>query len=158
MKDYNYVIVGGGLAGGSAVDAIRQVDAQGSLALVTQEPHRPYHRSPLSKGFLMGQAGREKVYLRPKPGRPNPNSCTRWRSRCMIRYYRATSSSDRKNLRSQGAEVLQSLVAQRSVVLYRHSRPPVRRIPQGHAPTDPARPTRQPCGAYTPGRGAGPAP
>jgi 3-phenylpropionate/trans-cinnamate dioxygenase ferredoxin reductase subunit len=64
MEEYKYVIVGGGLAGGSAVDAIRQVDAEGSLVLVTQEPYNPYHRPPLSKGFLMGQGGREKVYLR----------------------------------------------------------------------------------------------
>ena len=65
MKKYKYIIIGGGLAGGSAVDAIRKVDAEGSLALVTQEPLRPYQRPPLSKGFLMGKAGREKVFLRP---------------------------------------------------------------------------------------------
>ena len=64
MGEYRYVIIGGGLAGGNAVDAIREIDGEGSLALVTQEPHNPYQRPPLSKGFLMGQAGREKVYLR----------------------------------------------------------------------------------------------
>ncbi len=64
MVEYRYVIIGGGLAGGNAVDAIREIDGEGSLALVSQEPHNPYQRPPLSKGFLMGQAGREKVYLR----------------------------------------------------------------------------------------------
>jgi 3-phenylpropionate/trans-cinnamate dioxygenase ferredoxin reductase subunit len=47
-----YLIVGGGLAASSAAEAIRSRDARGSLMLVGQEVNRPYHRPPLSKGFL----------------------------------------------------------------------------------------------------------
>jgi 3-phenylpropionate/trans-cinnamate dioxygenase ferredoxin reductase component len=63
-KPYKYVIVGGGLAGGSAAGAIRQVDATGPVIVVTQEPWKPYQRPPLSKAYLQGMAGREKVFFR----------------------------------------------------------------------------------------------
>lgn len=63
MQKYKYVIIGGGVAGGSAIKAIRQIDAEGSLALITQEPHHPYERPPLSKGFLTGDADLGRVYL-----------------------------------------------------------------------------------------------
>ncbi|MFZ6030120.1 MAG: NAD(P)/FAD-dependent oxidoreductase [Chloroflexota bacterium] len=63
MKAYKYVIIGGGVAGGSAVDAIRQIDKEGRLALVTQEVHRPYQRPPLSKGFMTGKKELKSVYL-----------------------------------------------------------------------------------------------
>ncbi len=65
MQEYQYMIIGGGMAGGSAVDAIREVDSQGTLILITQEPHRPYERPPLSKDFLMGKADLRDVYLEP---------------------------------------------------------------------------------------------
>ena len=54
MRDYRYVIIGGGLAGQRGAEGIRKVDAEGGIALVTMEPHRPYQRPPLSKGYLMG--------------------------------------------------------------------------------------------------------
>ncbi len=63
MTFYNYVIIGGGLAGGKGVEGIRAVDELGSIALVTQEPHRPYHRPPLSKGYMLGQTEREGIYV-----------------------------------------------------------------------------------------------
>ena len=63
METYKYVIVGGGLAGGRACEGIRKVDGEGSIALVAQEPHRPYERPPLSKKYLRGEVGLERVYL-----------------------------------------------------------------------------------------------
>ncbi len=63
MASYKYVIVGGGLAGGKAVEGIREQDTEGSIALVTQEPHRPYERPPLSKGYLMGKRPVDTVYV-----------------------------------------------------------------------------------------------
>lgn len=63
-RAYKYVIVGGGLAGGSAAGAIREVDTTGPLILVTQEPWKPYQRPPLSKTYLQGKAGRDKVFFR----------------------------------------------------------------------------------------------
>jgi NADPH-dependent 2,4-dienoyl-CoA reductase/sulfur reductase-like enzyme len=63
MASYRYVIVGGGLSGGKAIEGIRDVDGEGDIALVTQETHRPYQRPPLSKGVLMGKRAEDVVYL-----------------------------------------------------------------------------------------------
>ncbi|MBS3784470.1 MAG: FAD-dependent oxidoreductase [Anaerolineae bacterium] len=63
MESYKYVIIGGGLAGGKAVDGIRQFDEEGTVALVTQEAHRPYERPPLSKEYLRGEADLDRVYV-----------------------------------------------------------------------------------------------
>jgi 3-phenylpropionate/trans-cinnamate dioxygenase ferredoxin reductase subunit len=64
MQSYKYVIIGGGLAGQRAGDGIRKVDAEGTIALVTAEPHMPYERPPLSKGYLTGKKGLDRVYLK----------------------------------------------------------------------------------------------
>ena len=53
-QHYRYIVVGGGLAGANAVEGIRETDARGSLALIGDEPHLPYHRPPVSKGILLG--------------------------------------------------------------------------------------------------------
>ena len=64
MEAFRYVIIGGGLAGGTACEGIRKLDPHGSIALVTKELHRPYQRPPLSKGYLRGVEGLDKVHLR----------------------------------------------------------------------------------------------
>jgi 3-phenylpropionate/trans-cinnamate dioxygenase ferredoxin reductase subunit len=64
VQPYKYVIIGGGLAGQRAGDGIRKVDADGSVALVTAEHHLPYERPPLSKGYLTGKKGLNRVYLK----------------------------------------------------------------------------------------------
>lgn len=64
METYKYVIIGGGLAGGRACENVRRVDAAGSIALVAGEPRLPYQRPPLSKGYLTGKEGLDKVYLK----------------------------------------------------------------------------------------------
>lgn len=63
MKTYKYVVIGGGLAGGRAIEGIRESDADGSIALVAEEPHRPYQRPPLSKGYLIGSQPESDVYV-----------------------------------------------------------------------------------------------
>jgi len=65
MDTYRYLIIGGGMAGERAAEGVRKVDPAGPLALVAGEPHLPYDRPPLSKGYLTGEEGRDKVYLRP---------------------------------------------------------------------------------------------
>lgn len=50
-----YVIVGGGLAAASAVEGIRELDTDGEITVVAAERELPYHRPPLSKGFLAGR-------------------------------------------------------------------------------------------------------
>lgn len=60
-----YLIVGGGVAGSSAAEAIRSVDPSGDILLVGQEVSRPYHRPPLSKSFLRGEVGKEALPVKP---------------------------------------------------------------------------------------------
>jgi NADPH-dependent 2,4-dienoyl-CoA reductase/sulfur reductase-like enzyme len=50
------VIVGGSLAGVSAIDAMRSDGFDGDIALVGDEVHLPYERPPLSKELLCGEA------------------------------------------------------------------------------------------------------
>jgi 3-phenylpropionate/trans-cinnamate dioxygenase ferredoxin reductase subunit len=49
------IVVGGGLAGVRAVEALRAKGYDGALTLVGAEWHRPYDRPPLSKAVLMGR-------------------------------------------------------------------------------------------------------
>jgi len=49
------VLVGGGLAAGTAVTELREQGYDGPLVLFTDEQHLPYERPPLSKGYLMGK-------------------------------------------------------------------------------------------------------
>lgn len=51
----DYLIIGGGVAGASAAEGIRQYDRRGKITLVTNENSPPYHRLSLSKGFLRGK-------------------------------------------------------------------------------------------------------
>jgi 3-phenylpropionate/trans-cinnamate dioxygenase ferredoxin reductase subunit len=58
-----YVIVGASLAGAKAAETLREEGFDGRIVLVGEEPDRPYERPPLSKDYLRGEAGREKVYV-----------------------------------------------------------------------------------------------
>ena len=60
---YDYVIVGGGLAGASAVQGIRELDAAGKILLVGEENHLPYDRPPLSKKLWFGKNKVEDIFL-----------------------------------------------------------------------------------------------
>ncbi|NLN76587.1 MAG: FAD-dependent oxidoreductase [Armatimonadetes bacterium] len=60
---HEYVIVGGGLAGASAIDGIREVDAEGSIALIAAEHYYPYHRPPLSKKLWFGKQTVDKIWV-----------------------------------------------------------------------------------------------
>lgn len=60
-----YLLVGGGLAAGSAAEAIRRVDPVGSAMLVGQEVSRPYHRSLLSKEYLRGEISKADLSTEP---------------------------------------------------------------------------------------------
>ncbi len=60
---YRYLIAGGGLAGGSAVEGIRERDAEGSILLVGAEPYLPYDRPPLTKGLWFGKKRIEQTFV-----------------------------------------------------------------------------------------------
>jgi len=60
------VIVGAGLAGAKAVQALREQGFTGRLVLVGAETHLPYERPPLSKGYLVGSALRDSMLVHPE--------------------------------------------------------------------------------------------
>ena len=60
------VVVGGGQAGGQAVDSLRREGFDGEIILVTAENHPPYQRPPLSKDYLAGRHDLDRVLLRPE--------------------------------------------------------------------------------------------
>jgi len=64
MED-GFVIVGAGLAGAKAAEALRQQGYDGRLTLIGSEQYRPYERPPLSKGYLARSQPLEKAYVHP---------------------------------------------------------------------------------------------
>ena len=63
MNDQPIVIVGGGLAAGTAVTSLRERGYDGPIVLFTEEQHLPYERPPLSKAYLMGNDPAEKALV-----------------------------------------------------------------------------------------------
>ena len=64
-RNVDILIVGGGLAGASCAEGLREGGFDGSVLLVGREPHPPYERPPCSKDLLRGESS---------PTRP---TCTR---------------------------------------------------------------------------------
>ena len=56
------VIVGGGFTAASAAGSLRSEGFEGAITIVGAEPHRPYERPPLSKGYLQGKDDVSKVF------------------------------------------------------------------------------------------------
>jgi 3-phenylpropionate/trans-cinnamate dioxygenase ferredoxin reductase subunit len=62
-SDQTHIIVGASLAGAKAAESLRTEGFDGRLLLIGAEEERPYERPPLSKEYLRGEVGREKVYV-----------------------------------------------------------------------------------------------
>ena len=54
-KSETFLIVGGGLAGAKAAEALRDNDFDGDVVVFATEQHLPYERPPLSKEYLAGK-------------------------------------------------------------------------------------------------------
>jgi len=61
MKSVRYLIIGGGMTADAAARAIRESDPSGSIGIMSDDPHPPYNRPPLSKGLWKGDDP-EKVW------------------------------------------------------------------------------------------------
>lgn len=59
----SFVIVGAGLAGAKAAEALRTQGFDGRIVLVAGENEYPYIRPPLSKEYLTGAAERDSIYV-----------------------------------------------------------------------------------------------
>ena len=67
MRGFDYLIVGGGLAAVSAVDGIRELHPDASIAILSDETEPPYQRPPLSKEFLQyPDVPRSLLYVKPE--------------------------------------------------------------------------------------------
>jgi 3-phenylpropionate/trans-cinnamate dioxygenase ferredoxin reductase subunit len=62
-SEQTHVIVGAGMAGAKAAEALRTEGFDGRIVLIGAEQERPYDRPPLSKGYLLGDQDRDSVYL-----------------------------------------------------------------------------------------------
>ncbi|GAB3295624.1 NAD(P)/FAD-dependent oxidoreductase [Parasphingorhabdus pacifica] len=58
-----FIIVGAGMTGANTAQALREQGFDGRILLIGEEPHLPYERPPLSKGYLMGQAERASAFV-----------------------------------------------------------------------------------------------
>ncbi len=65
MGRQRIVIVGAALAGATAAAALREAGFDGSVQLIGEESQLPYHRPPLSKGYLRGQERFEDQLVNP---------------------------------------------------------------------------------------------
>jgi len=64
-REIEHLLIGGGLGGAACAAALREEGAEGSILLVGRELDPPYHRPPLSKGYLQGREDRESALFRP---------------------------------------------------------------------------------------------
>src|SRR5215213_92242 len=62
-NDQTHIIVGASLAGAKAAETLREEGLGGRLSLAAAGAHGPYGRPPLSKDYVRGEVGREKVYV-----------------------------------------------------------------------------------------------
>lgn len=60
------MIVGGGQGGYQAAASLRTEGCQGPVTIVGEEPYLPYQRPPLSKAFVLGKQGMDRLFLRPE--------------------------------------------------------------------------------------------
>jgi 3-phenylpropionate/trans-cinnamate dioxygenase ferredoxin reductase component len=58
-------IIGAGQAGLQVAASLRELRYDGRVVLIGDEPHTPYQRPPLSKGFLLGDVSAAQLALRP---------------------------------------------------------------------------------------------
>ncbi len=75
MKEYQYVIIGGGMTACAAIHGLREIDKDGSVAMFSLEPDPPYNRPPLSKQLWKGQPLSSIWRHAPGPGQDFYLSC-----------------------------------------------------------------------------------
>jgi 3-phenylpropionate/trans-cinnamate dioxygenase ferredoxin reductase subunit len=64
---HDILLVGGGIASASAASELRERGFEGSILLATRELDPPYHRPPITKGYLQGREDRDSTLIHPVP-------------------------------------------------------------------------------------------
>ena len=85
------IIIGAGHGGGVLAANLRQNGYSGPITMIGEEPHPPYQRPPLSKGWLKGEVDEDGLLLRPRDWYAQSNIALRNSTR-VIRVDRATKS------------------------------------------------------------------
>jgi NADPH-dependent 2,4-dienoyl-CoA reductase/sulfur reductase-like enzyme len=67
MREYPYLIVGGGMTADAAIQGILETDPAASVAMIGEELDPPYNRPPLSKGLWKGKP-LESIFRKPHAG------------------------------------------------------------------------------------------
>jgi 3-phenylpropionate/trans-cinnamate dioxygenase ferredoxin reductase component len=65
MSQSTIAIVGSGQAGMQVAASLRELHCKDRVLLIGDEPHAPYQRPPLSKGYLLGEVDEAQIALRP---------------------------------------------------------------------------------------------
>jgi 3-phenylpropionate/trans-cinnamate dioxygenase ferredoxin reductase subunit len=94
------VVVGAGLAGGNAALELKRLEPNAHVTLVGAEPHPPYQRPPLSKGFLRGTEAFEDALVAP------PSEYERLRIDLMLGRRVVKLEPENKRIHLDGDEVI----------------------------------------------------
>src|SRR5882672_11892036 len=62
MNSVRYLIIGGGMTADAAARAIRESDPSGTIGIISDDPHPPYNRPPLSKALWKGDDPEKVVW------------------------------------------------------------------------------------------------
>jgi 3-phenylpropionate/trans-cinnamate dioxygenase ferredoxin reductase subunit len=65
-RTIDVLLIGGGIASASAAAELREREFEGSIVLATRELDPPYHRPPITKGFLQGREQRSSTLIHPE--------------------------------------------------------------------------------------------
>ncbi len=65
VREVDHLLVGGGVAAATCARTLREEGAEGTILLVGRESDAPYHRPPLSKGYLRGESNRADALVSP---------------------------------------------------------------------------------------------
>ncbi len=60
----HYCIIGNGVAGTTAVESLRQADADGRITVISEEPY-PFYSRPLISYLLAGEVEEDRLWIRP---------------------------------------------------------------------------------------------
>jgi 3-phenylpropionate/trans-cinnamate dioxygenase ferredoxin reductase subunit len=65
-RTIDVLLIGGGIASASAAAELRERGFEGSIVLATRELDPPYHRPPITKGYLQGREERSSTLVYPE--------------------------------------------------------------------------------------------
>ncbi|MDX6704238.1 MAG: 3-phenylpropionate/trans-cinnamate dioxygenase ferredoxin reductase component [Solirubrobacteraceae bacterium] len=65
-RTIDVLLIGGGIASASAAAELRERGFEGSIVLATRELDPPYHRPPITKGYLQGREERSTTLVYPE--------------------------------------------------------------------------------------------